>query len=280
MTETETLAGTLIPIHEFVSQDDTRIERDEDHINRLVGDFKNRMVEHPDQHPVQTFLRVVRKNGKYLIIAGNYRYLAGLRAGLRDLPCIIIGDDLSEAEILIEMAKDNELRRDYSPIERARNIFKLAELQKCSLAEAGKLLGILPPETSKLVRVLKNFPRDLHELVGEGAGKVPFTSAYKLSMLQDEGMIRELTEKITQGLLKRDSVDLLVDQALGVKKQKKQVQKPMKISIPGLEMLIDVFEVTKLRSLLALVDSAILKLDKHGLPLQSLQAMLHNATTH
>ena len=111
-------AVVLIAIYALLSEDGTRLGRDDDHLNALAADFKQRMREKPGEHPVTTPLRVIRRGDNYLIVAGNNRYLAGLRAGLRDMPCIVLPGDLDEAALLIEQAKDNELRQGYSPLER------------------------------------------------------------------------------------------------------------------------------------------------------------------
>ncbi len=86
-------AVVLIAIYLLVSEDGTRLERDDDHLNALAADFKQRMREKPGEHPVTTPLRVICRGDNYLIVAGSNRYLAGLRAGLRDLPCIVLPGD-------------------------------------------------------------------------------------------------------------------------------------------------------------------------------------------
>lgn len=274
MTENSVPYPLLIPIHELVSADETRIERDEEHMARLAADFAQRLKENPAEHPVQTPLRVIRREGKYLILAGNYRYLAALRVpAIRELPCLVVRGEFDEADILVEQAKDNELRKNYSPMERARNIVRLAELRNGSYAEAGRLLGISAPEVSKLLRVLKDYPSDLHGWIGEGDGKIPVTSAYSLSRLQpDDAKIRELSKQVVDGLLTRDAVEGIVAGILGKRTERKP--SPLKVKLTGLELILSVFEVGQLRALLALVDAALLKLEKHGLPVQSLQQML------
>lgn len=221
-------AVVLIAIYLLVSEDGTRLERDDDHLNALAADFKQRMREKPGEHPVTTPLRVIRRGENYLIVAGNNRYLAGLRAGLRDMPCIVLPGDLDEASLLIEQAKDNELRQGYSPLERVRNMVRLQQLRGCSQAEACRLLGIGIADGSRWLSVLKGFPEDLHSLLGEGDGKVPITVAYQLSRLKDEGRIRDLSAKVTSGLLTRDAVESIVARELhGGRKAK--AERPVKI---------------------------------------------------
>ena len=108
---------TLLAITALFSEDGTRLSRNETHIRVLEDDFRRRMREHPDQHPVQTPLRVVQRKERYLIIAGNYRYLAGLRIPLRNLPCQVLPHDLDELQLFIEQHRDNALHEGYSPVE-------------------------------------------------------------------------------------------------------------------------------------------------------------------
>jgi ParB-like chromosome segregation protein Spo0J len=173
-------------------------------------------------------------------------HMAGLRAGRRDLPCLLLPGDLDEASLLIEMAKDNELHQAYSPLERARNILRLMALRDCSQAEACQLLGIKATEGSKWLRVLKGYPEDLHPLIGEGEGKVPVTTAYHLARLKDEPKIRELTERVKNGLLTRDSAEQIVDRELSKSKNARRV-KPVRFSSGGITEVIHgvPFEVLK-----------------------------------
>jgi ParB-like chromosome segregation protein Spo0J len=222
----------LLPIFDLILEDATRLSRDEEHINALQADYEQRLTEHPGEHPVQTPLRVVRRGDKWLIIAGAYRYLAGLRACLKHMPCIALDRELDEAEKLIEQAKDNQLHKPYTPIEQARNIVELKRLRPdLSYGEAGRLLGIAAPYTAKRLKVLNDYPADLHVLIGEGPGFVPFTAAYHLARLKDEQAIRDLTDKVVRGQLSRDAVTEAVTKLLGGKGQKKP--KPVKVQDGG-----------------------------------------------
>src|SRR5439155_6213992 len=64
----------LIAIHVLLSEDRTRLETDDDHLNALAADFKQRLREKSGEHPVTTPLRVIRRGERYLIVAGNNRY--------------------------------------------------------------------------------------------------------------------------------------------------------------------------------------------------------------
>ena len=267
-------AVVLIAIHLLVSEDGTRLERNDAHLNGLAADFKQRMRDKPGEHPVTTPLRVIRRGEKYLIVAGNNRYFAGLRAGLRDMPCIALPGDLDEAALLIEQAKDNELRQGYSPLERVRNMVRLQQLRGCSQREACGLLGISVADGSRWLSVLKGYPEDLHSLLGEGDEKVPITVAYQLSRLKDEPKIRELTERIVQGFLNRDQIEGIVKPLLGGKKTK-GVSKPIKAKTArGLHAIIPALDFDAVLAELKTLTDAVRKAQTHNLPLSSVPSLL------
>lgn len=269
-------AVILIPIHDLVSDDATRLERDEDHINALAADFRQRRKDHPDEHPVQTPLRIVYRAGRPVIVAGSYRYLAGLRAALPDMPCTVLDRDLDEADLLIEAAKDNDMRLAYTPLERARNILRVSELKKCSVAGAAGLLQIKRPTATKLLRVLEHYPADLHPFVGEGDGRVPFTAAYKLTQLHpDEAAIRDLSDKVMRGLFSRDDLDAHVDGLLG-KSKPKAGGKPSRARTArgvGLEFPPGLDHDAALAEIDAAAE-AIRRAKRNGLPMASLKQLV------
>src|SRR5689334_10512023 len=95
--------------------DPTRQDRDEAHVAELLADYRRRRKDRPDENPIQTPLRVVRRGDRYKIIAGSYRWLAALRVPLAEVPCIVLPPDLDEAGEEIEQFVDNNLHKPYAP---------------------------------------------------------------------------------------------------------------------------------------------------------------------
>jgi ParB-like chromosome segregation protein Spo0J len=263
----------LLPTFELILEDDTRLSRDEEHINALHADYEQRLKEYPGEHPVQTPLRVVRRLDKWLIIAGAYRYLAALRACLKDLPCIVLDRELDDADKLIEQAKDNQLHKPYTPMEQARNVVELKRLRPdLSYGQAGRLLGIAAPDTAKRLKVLNDYPADLHALIGEGDGLVPFTTAYHLARLKDEQAIRDLTDKVVKGQLSRDAVADAVAKLPGGKQLKKAKVVKGKTR-QGLSFVLPPDFATATVEVAALAE-ALKKSERLGLPMASVPALL------
>jgi len=247
-----TMAIVMILIHDLIAADDSRLDRDDEHIAALAADFKLRLKEHPNEHPVKNPLRVLKRKENFLIVAGMHRFFAGRQVGLRDLPCIVLPSDLDEGALFIERVKDNRMHRPYTPIEDARNVLRVKELRGCSQAEAGRLIGIAnPADVTKLLRVLRGFPEDLFPLIGDGDGKVPFTTAYALARLGDESSIRELVDKVVKGLLTRDAAEDEVQRLLGTRKQPNECSaKSVTVKLPGLTATFTVARTAEARALI------------------------------
>lgn len=64
------------------------------------------------------------EHGDYVLIAGERRYGAAVKAAVMELPAIIrpagAGDDDENADLLVEALLENDLRRDLDPVARAR----------------------------------------------------------------------------------------------------------------------------------------------------------------
>jgi ParB-like chromosome segregation protein Spo0J len=264
----------MLPIHDLIVKDRTRIARDDEHINTIAVDFERRLKEHPGEHPVQTPLRVVRRGDKWLIIAGGYRYLAGLRCGLTTMPCLVLSHELDDLTEFLEQAKDNQLHKPYTPMEQARNVLEVKRLRpELSFAEAGRLLGIGAAQSTKLLSVLKGYPEDLQALIGEEEGHVPFTTAYQLSRLKDMPTIRDLTEKVVKGQLNRDAATETVAKLLGGKKQKRGA-KPAKGRTQGGVAFTLPEDLERAHADVLLLGKAIKKAIDLNLPGSAVQSLL------
>jgi ParB-like chromosome segregation protein Spo0J len=260
---------TMLSILSLVSEDETRLDRD---VSSMVAELRTAQRQHPDKCPIHTPLRVYQRGDQYPIIAGNTRYFAALQIGLKALPCIVEDEPADPARLLIELVKDNELHRPYTPLERARNVLRLVELKGCTQGEAARLLGIGESDGAKAVSVLKRFPADLHALIGDGEGKVPFTCAYVLSRVPDEAKVRELADKIVKGLMTRDRLEPVVATLLGKKAKK---EKPVTVREEGAKIeLPGEWGWPKLAAFARKLTDVATKGEKHTLPFSALQQLL------
>ena len=262
----------MIPVTDLISEDATRLSRDEAYIQALADDFTRRLKERPDVHPVHTAVRVYARGGKFVILAGTNRWLAAPRAGLTTLPCRVEAAPSDAVREFEEQVRDNELRAEPTPADRASNVLKLMAMSGCGQGEAASRLGMGASNASKAKKVLEGYPADLQPLVGDGDGRVPFTCAYILAASRlDEGQVRELTDRVVKGLLSRDALQERVNALVG---KRAKAAKPVKVALPGLTLVTSLTDAAVLRATLGRLLDALAKAEKHALPMTSLPQLV------
>jgi|AntRauTorcE11897_2_1112592.scaffolds.fasta_scaffold12506_2 ParB family chromosome partitioning protein len=129
------------------NKDQPRKHFDESALDELANSIKQYGVLQP--------LIVIPANGegKYLIVAGERRWRAARKAGLKQVPCIIRErEQLEQLEVsLIE----NVQRVDLSPLEQAISIEKLHQEFNMAYSDIAKRLGKAPTTINNIVRLLQ-----------------------------------------------------------------------------------------------------------------------------
>ena len=105
------------------------------------------------------------ESGKYEIIAGERRWIAAQRAGLHEIPVIIL--ELSDVESLEVAIVENIQRDDLSPIEEARGYKRLNEEFKYDHDSISKLMSKSRSHISNTLRLL-TLPKDIIAMLEEG----------------------------------------------------------------------------------------------------------------
>ena len=103
--------------------------------------------------------------GKYEIVAGERRWLAAQKAGLHDIPVVVL--DLSDVESLEVAIVENIQRDDLNPIEEARGYKRLAEEFKYDHEHISKLMSKSRSHVSNTLRLL-SLPKDIISMLEEG----------------------------------------------------------------------------------------------------------------
>ena len=134
----------------------------ESELEELSASIRERGVIQP------IVVRVARgKSGEaYEIIAGERRWRAAQRAGLHDLPVVII--DVSDAEALELAIVENVQRADLNPIEEAQGYLALIEEFKHSAEDVARIVGKSRPHIANTIR-LARLPEAVKTLVRNGA---------------------------------------------------------------------------------------------------------------
>ena len=130
---------------------------DEENLNDLVNSIKERGVIQPI---------IVRKsntdNSKYEIIAGERRWLAAQRAGLREIPVVVTdADDLKSLEFAIV---ENVQRHDLNPLEEAQGYKRLIDEFAYDQDKVSKFIGKSRSYISNSLRLL-NLPKEVLDFV-------------------------------------------------------------------------------------------------------------------
>lgn len=241
---------------------DLREARDPEHVARLASAMR-----------AEGFTGTIlgRKRGDKLeVVWGETRRQAALQAGLSSIPVQVVERDLTEAESLLLQLEENDIRSDFTALERAHGYQRLMQLNKWSQAELAAAVHTSTAEVSKTLAISKRLPGDLQEMVA--SGDLCPAIAYQLSRLSDPAQMRELADKAAKGLLKRDSVEVQVTRLLGKRVKK---AKPIKARTGrGVAAMIPDLDYDGVLAELGSLVEAVKKAQRHGLPLASLPSLL------
>lgn len=184
-----------ILIADIMVSPQVRTEFDPTSLTELAESLK----EVGQQQPI-----LVRSRGdKYALIFGERRLRAAQLAGWSKIRAIITHVDLTESEIVQRQLIENVQRVDLCPLEVAKGIQQLMELDGVKLAAVAKKLGISAPKASKLLSLL-TLPESLQEKVA--LGEITSSSGYELSRVDDDQMRTQLAEDLVAGRINRDGL--------------------------------------------------------------------------
>lgn len=109
---------------------------------------------------------VLRKAGKgYEIVAGERRWRACRKAGLKEVPCII--KELNDEENMLIAIIENMQREDLNPIEEAEGLNQMIVTYGLTQAEVSKSVGKSRPYITNVLRLLK-LPEEVRVMVSNG----------------------------------------------------------------------------------------------------------------
>ncbi len=149
---------------------------------------------------------LVRKsNGDYYLVAGERRWRAALKAGLKRIPAII--KDVSDKEAAALALIENTLREDLSPVEIAEDLNKLRRNFGLSHEELAKMTGMDRSSVTNLLRLLK-LPEKIKEALHRG--EISMGQARALLSVEDPKKQMELFERIRRRNMTVREVEELV----------------------------------------------------------------------
>jgi ParB family chromosome partitioning protein len=175
-----------------------RKEFDEESLEQLAGSLKERGQLQPIR------VRWDDQMERWVIIAGERRWRAAVRAGIPQIAAVEASGPMTEDEILEDQLIENCLREDLRPIEQARAYKALMATRGLSVRQLGERLRIGHGTIAKAVALL-NLPGDIQEAVDSGA--IAAGTAYQLTKVGDAVEQAELAKEAAAGRLKRDEVE-------------------------------------------------------------------------
>jgi len=185
---------------------------DQAHIDELAESIRSKGVLQP--------LIVRREGAGYVLVAGERRWRAAQKAGLRELPVMI--REVSEKEAFELALIENIQREDLNPIEESEAYKRLIEEHGLTQEELAARMGKDRSTIANALRLLRLPEAIKQAIVG---GQLSMGHARALLALSDETDLRRAAEKVIAEQLSVRAVEALV-QRLKSKRLPAQKREP------------------------------------------------------
>ncbi|MBC7216956.1 MAG: ParB/RepB/Spo0J family partition protein [Candidatus Caldatribacterium sp.] len=207
-----------------------RVALDEERLEELTESIR--------QHGVLQPILVRRSPQGFEIIAGERRWRAAQRAGLRTVP-VIVEEEVDEEKKLELALVENLQREDLNPIELAQGIQKLIETFGLTQEEVAERIGKKRSTVANLLRLLE-LPEDIKHLVAQGT--ISPGHAKTLLGLPEEEQRSLLSEILSRSLSVRDTEKLARK-----KRERKEPQEEKEREEAHIENLLTHYLATRVR---------------------------------
>lgn len=182
----ETKPTTTLPITDVKpNKEQPRKNFDEDALAELADSIQQNGILQP--------ILVRKKGANYEIIAGERRYQAAKKAGLKEVPVVI--REVSDEDVFKLALIENLQRSDLNPIEEAQGYRRLIKEGNLTQEELGKVLSKSRSAIANTLRLL-DLPKEVQDLMAEGAISAGHARAI-LAVPSEDGRIK-LAEKVVK----------------------------------------------------------------------------------
>ncbi len=164
---------------------------------------------------IQPIIITPSKNGMYKIVAGERRWRAAKKAGLKEIPAVV--RDYSDEQIAEIALIENLQREDLNPIEEALGYKSLLEEFNLTQENVSRKIGKSRSAIANSMRLL-NLEKPIQELLT--AGKISSGHARAILSVEDGALRAELSDRIVNENLNVRQAETLAKQL-----QKKQPKK-------------------------------------------------------
>ncbi len=185
-----------------------------------IEELANSIIEHGIIQPL-----VVRKNEPgYEIVAGERRWRAARRAGLKEVPCII--RDFTDEENMLVAIIENMQREDLNPVEEAEGLNQMIKTYGMTQEEVSKSVSKSRPYITNSLRLLK-LPEEIRNLLAEG--KISAGHARALINVSDKKKQAEICRRIIEEGLSVRMTEKLASEDKKEKKPRAKKEKSLEI---------------------------------------------------
>ena len=180
-----------------------------------------------DESKLDELARSIKKNGiiqpiavrkskstkePYEIVAGERRWLAAQKAGLHEVPIVIM--DLNDSETLEVAIVENIQREDLNVIEEAKGYKRLNEEFGYDQDKIAKFMSKSRSHVSNTLRLL-NLPKDIIAMIEQGeltAGQArPLIGMSNASSIAEEIVAKKLSARSIENIKKKKTKPLIND---------------------------------------------------------------------
>jgi ParB family chromosome partitioning protein len=161
---------------------------------------------------------IVKESGnKFELIAGERRFIAAQRAGLKTVPVVI--KNVSPAEQLEIGLIENIMRQDLNAVEEALAFKNLMESYKCTQEELSDRIGTNRANVANVIRVLKLPPEIQQFIIND---ELSLGHAKVLLGVEDKAKQRLLAEQAVRKELSVRDLEAIIDKPSSKKSGAKQ----------------------------------------------------------
>lgn len=155
----------------------------------------------------------------YEIVAGERRWRAARKIGIKEIPCIV--KELSDEENMLLAIIENMQREDLNPIEEAEGIRQMIEMYGLTQEEVSKSVGKSRPYIANSLRLLR-LPEKVREYIENGSLSTGHAKA--IAAVNDEKQQIELAEIAIKNGLSVRQLEKLAQMDKNGKKTKTRVK--------------------------------------------------------
>lgn len=183
-----------------------RNDFDEEALTELASSITKHGVLQP------LLVRPIVGGDGYQIVAGERRWRACRKAGIKEVPVII--RELDDFETMQIALIENLQRENLSPVEEAIGYKSLIDQYKLSIEDIARIIGKSRPAISNSIRLL-NLPKEVLDLLGQN--KITAGHARTLLSLRSKEEMIRVAEFVVKNDLSVRSLEALVKKATSQK---------------------------------------------------------------